>query len=207
MRCMGRCSTRPIVFSRVRLIHCTVITDRLFRIYVLPSMSSPSARSEIWYRLIQCTRGGKPAMRDSCFRWRGFGGLRRNQLARYSSSRPDESTISTTNCPAIHIRDRTLATALCGKVMALYIARWRSEKFSAHKSRPTPPAIIWSKSADRSSSPNNRRSFSHDRLSLSKVNACIGLYLCFNMRILGLNSYLPCAIKELGEEADVGNVF
>ena len=25
--------------------------------------------------------------------------------------------------------------------------------------------------------------------------------------VLGLNSYLLCAIKELGEEADVGNVF
>src|SRR6516165_927003 len=123
-------------------------------------------------------------MRGSCFPDHSFGGLRRNQLVRCSPSRPDGWTTSTTNCPPIPIRDRTLATALCGKVMALYIARWRSEKFSAHKSRPTPHAIIWSKSADRSSYfPTNQRSFFYHRSPLSKVNECIGLFLGFKTQL------------------------
>src|SRR6516225_7674020 len=131
--------------------------------------------------MIRCTRNGKSAMRGSCFPEHSFGSLRRNQLARCSSSRPDGSTTSTTNCPPVHIRDRTLATALCVKVMARYIARWRSEKFLAHKSRPTPHAIIWSKLADRHlRCPNNPSSFSCRHLPLPKANKCIGLYLGFN---------------------------
>jgi len=61
----------------------------------------------------------------------------------------DGWTTSMTNCPPIAIRDRMLATARCGKVMARYIRRLRFEKFSDHKLRPMPQAVTWSRSADR----------------------------------------------------------
>jgi hypothetical protein len=83
-----------------------------------------------------------------------------------------------TNCPAIPIRDRTLATARCGKAMVRSIGRLPFEKFSDHKSRHTLLAITWSKSADRSLCfPKNPRPFSYPRSPLRKVNKCIGLCL------------------------------